>query len=762
MSLREQIQRAIGARYTIGDEIGRGGMAAVFAALDSRHDRQVAVKVLLPAVADVLGADRFIREIRIVARLVHPHILPLHDSGESNGMLYYVMPLVQGESLRDVLNREKRLSPERALPIVQGVASALAYAHGHGVVHRDVKPENILVVDGEALVADFGIAKVLGPTTATMTEVGLSVGTPDYMSPEQALGEELDGRSDIYSLGCVLFELLVGSAPFSGPTAMAVTAKKLIGPAPNVTSLVQDVSVPIARAVARALAQSPAERYASATEFDEALRAAVVAGHTGTAEALPSTARRPVSIAVLPFANLSGDPAHEFLSDGLADDLIHALTRIRGLRVVARTSAFAYKGATDDVRKIGRTLGVGTVLEGSVRFAGNRLRVTTQLINVTDGCQLWSERYDREVTDVFGVQDEIARTAVDHLRIELMDDEQPVASSRDHDPAAYALYLRGRHAWNRRTEESLHESLALLQQAIERDPSFALGHAAIAEVLATAGVYGAIAPGKAMPDAARAAQRARALDPTLAEPHAAIACVRGMHQWDWAGAETEFRTLFEGHPGYALGRYWYAMNVLAPLGRFEEARDQLVRAGALDPVSPSVHVSRAIVAYYERETEQALTAVDDALAVSPTFPMAFYIRGKVLDLAEAWDEARGSFEKAIELGGRSPEFLAALGHSEARAGRAVFARERLTELNVLRGQRYVSPVCPAVVLVGLGRVDEALERLKEAAEVRAADLVWAGVRPTFSDHRTKPRWAELFASIGIGVDSPGADATRQT
>jgi len=406
-SLQDRLQTSVVDRYVIEREVGRGGMATVFLAQDTRHNRPVALKVLHPELSLSLGSDRFLREIQIAARLQHPHIVPLYDSGRAGDLLYYVMPFIHGESLRQRLEREPQMPLEDAVRIARAVAAALDYAHRSQIVHRDIKPENVMLLEGEPMVTDFGIAKaVTAAVDKSLTQTGTAVGTPSYMGPEQASGEaDLDGRSDIYSLGSMLYEMVAGVAPFIGPTTQAILTKLFIEPAPPLRERRDGVPEFLEAAVMKALAKAPAGRFATAAQFSQAL---TWPGGTGTPPGMPAgagTAASPKSIAVLPFVNMSNDPENEYFSDGIAEEIINALTKIHALRVASRTSAFAFKGKNEDIGDIGKKLKVATVLEGSVRKAGNRLRVTAQLVSVADGNNLWSERFDRQLEDVFAIQD---------------------------------------------------------------------------------------------------------------------------------------------------------------------------------------------------------------------------------------------------------------------------------------------------------------------------------------------------------------------
>jgi len=641
----KHFRSGVADRYEIERELGRGGMAVVFLALDRKHDRPVVLKVLRPEVSMTLGAHRFLREVRIAARLSHPHVVTLIDSDEVDGFLFSVMAYVEGESLRDRLVREGRLSLGAAMDIARQVASALDYAHSRDVVHRDVKPENILLCRSAAVVTDFGIARAISEATEgeRLTDPGVAVGTSVYMSPEQASGElEVDGRSDVYALGCVLYELLTGEPPFSGRNHQAILAAKVKGELPGLRALGAAVPKGVERAIVRALAPERDDRFGSAGEFVAALEAAIPAG-----------AVRGPSIAVLPFSNIGADPENEYLGDAIADEIIAALGRVRALQVAPRSASFAYKGQSRDIREIGKELEVSTVLEGSVRRAGRKLRITAQLIDVSNGYHLWSERYDRDMEDVFAIQDEIGRNITQALKVILSEEEQAAISrARTGDIEAYDYYLRGRQFFSQFRRKALQFAREMFDRAIEIDPDYALAYAGLADCCSFQYMYWGFNP-KDLETAETASRRALELAPDLGEAHAARGLVLSLRAENEA-ARVEFETAIRLDPRLFEARYFYARTCFQE-GRLEEAARLFGEAANVrEDYKARFFVAQSLAALgREGEAEAAYRRAFDVAAryleLNPDDAHAFSMGA--VSLCRTGDKARGLewAERAISL-----------------------------------------------------------------------------------------------------------------
>ena len=734
-----RLTAALAGRYTLERELGRGGMATVYLADDLKHHRKVALKVLRPELGSVLGVERFAREIRTAAGLTHPHILPLYDSGEAADLLFYVMPYVRGDSLRHRLARERQLPVEEAITIVRQVAAALEHAHTHGLIHRDIKPENILLHEGVAMVTDFGIALTAGADgDQRLTGTGLMLGTPHYMSPEQAAGERtLDARSDVYSLGCVLYELLAGEPPFTGATAQAVIVKRFTTQAQAIRRLRPTVPAAVEAALQRALSRVPADRFASAAEFAEALTMA------GPAPA------RPASIAVLPFQNLSPDPENEFFADGVTEDVIAQLSKIRSLRVIGRGSVMRFKRRQESLQEVGATLDVATVLEGSVRRAGSRVRIVSQLIDVDSERHLWSETYDRDLTDIFAIQSDVAMQIASALEAELSHEERrQIRKEPTADLEAYQLYLMGQHCIHQWTGGAVNVGLEHLEQAVARDPAYALAYAAMAKAYIDLGlgVVGSLPPEEAFAKAWAATARALELEPGLAEGHAVLGHLKYIREFDWAGAEAELKLAIDLNPNSAEAFDIYGL-LLSAQERYDEALEAQRRAHELDPLAHRMDLVTTLLR--AGRYEEALHAVNRVLTVEPHLPLAHATLGWVHLLSGRPEEGIGALRKAVALSPDSTLYRAQLGQAYGRIGQTENARAILRELEELTKTRYVSPYHPAYVYVGLGEHDRALALLELAYEQRAGGIFGIKGSFLFAPLRGHPRFQALLRRMNL-------------
>jgi serine/threonine-protein kinase len=741
---------ALADRYAIERELGRGGMATVYLAQDLKHHRAVAMKVLRPELAGAIGPERFLREIEIAAGLSHPHILPLFDSGSLDGLLYYVMPYVEGESLRQRLDRERQLPIEDALRITREVGDALGYAHSLGVVHRDIKPENILLSHNHAVVADFGIARAIATANGEkLTEAGLTLGTPSYMSPEQAAGDtELDGRSDLYSLGCVLYEMLVGDPPFLGHSPQQILARHVLDPVPPPRTVRTTVPLAVERAVLQALAKAPADRYATMLMFAEALGALAVSAPEVTVVLRPAPPAQ--SIAVLPFVNLSGDPENEYFGDGLAEELLNLLGRVNGLRVASRTSAFLFKGTKTDLRTIGQTLNVQHVLEGSVRKAGTRIRVSVHLTGAAEGYDLWSARYDRELEDVFEIQDEIARTIVDALQIRLTGEQAQRFDKRGTaDPEAYDSYLKGRHHWNNRPL-GIPKAVEYFKQAVAKDPGYALAYTGLADCYGSMGGWesNAMAPHDAWPRAAAAARRALELDETLAEAHTSLAHVHLHYDWNWHAAQEEFHRAVELNPAYSTAHHWFSHLAMA-MGRIDASLAESRRCLELDPVDLIINVHLIWHYWLAGQPDEAIEQGCNTRELYPNVFWPEFFIGLAYEGKNVPAAAVAHLERAMIMSGGSTFVLAALGHAYAAADKRGKALDLLSQLAAQGRERYVPAYDRAIIHVGLNQVDPALDWLERAYEEHSSWISYLNVEPRLEPLRRHPRFAELAGRLGF-------------
>lgn len=715
-----QLATALASKYNVERELGRGGMATVYLARDLRHGRNVAIKVLRDEVAESLARDRFARETQLAARLNHPHVLPLYDSGEAGGTLYFVMPLMQGQTLRERLDADGQLPIDAVLKLAIEVADALDYAHRNGVVHRDIKPENILLHEGHAIIADFGIGKAIADaqsTDATLTQLGVIVGTPAYMSPEQASGDVVDHRTDFFSLGCVLYEMLTGVLPFKGGSAHAAIVSRVIDTPHEVTELRDVVPAWLSNTVSRLLAKDPADRFSSGAQLISALTS-----HDVSAPVASATK----SIAVLPFVNLGASADDEYFADGITEEIINVLSQHKRLRVAARTSCFACKGTTDDPRLIAERLGVRTLLEGSVRRAGSRLRVTAQLINAADGCHLWSERFDREMTDVFALQDDIASAIGGKLELSLLGDaKSSVSRAGPRHVEAYELLLRGRVLLAQRGP-SIVSATKCFQDALALDPELAEAHALLADAQRLAAIYGMVPTSDVIPRARAAADRALSLDPRQVEALATLANIAAVFDWDWVSSRAfteralaidpfHVRTLVES--GF-VGAYRHGATDVSR----RHALEDLERATSIDPLNAWAFALRAwshsSVADHDEAVRLARHAIDlDPAAFTGRWALVWTLAAAGRD-ADALEAA----EPALAMSGRGVRILCEMAASHARLGNREAAESLYEEVMVRARTGYVGWSEQAAIAASAGRIAPARELLRRGIEARESYL----------------------------------------
>jgi serine/threonine-protein kinase len=717
MTAPDHLAAALAGRYALERELGHGGMATVHLARDLKHDRQVAIKVLRPELTHGLGADRFLSEIRTTASLTHPHILPLFDSGASDGLFYYVMPFIEGESIRDRLERGGPLPTDEALRLSREVADALAYAHERGIIHRDIKPENILLARGHAYVADFGIARALDAAGPRITVTGMAVGTPAYMSPEQAFGEKgVDQRSDIYSLGCLVFEMLTGRPPFDAPTAEAMLVKRLTEAPPQLSQSRAGVSPAVDAAVRRAMARDADDRFQTVGRFVEALAQA------DASTVAPDASR---SVAVLPFINMSADPDDEYFADGITEEIINALAQVDGLKVAARTSCFAFKGKHEDLRLVGEKLGVGTVLEGSVRKAGTRLRVTAQLINAADGYHLWSERYDRELVDVFALQDELAAAIAGKLRLSLTPQAARGAGPRNVE--AYELLLKGRvFVWRR--GRWLHDAMACFERALALDPELAEAHALLGDCHRMFALYELAPPAERMPLARASAERALALEPDQPEALATIANITGVFDWDIDASNALTDRLLARHPTHVRAMCERAGTIfaLADSGPadWERCLNDIRRARALDPLNAWVVGMHALTLCIAGRSLEAVTEGRHAVALDPA---NFTARWSLLNaLAEAgrYDETLAESEAVLAMSARNPIILGIVAATHAARGDRAAADALYQEIDARARSQHISWSVQAMLAASAGHLEQGRALVRRAIAARESTLVF--------------------------------------
>ncbi|HZE69257.1 MAG TPA: protein kinase [Pyrinomonadaceae bacterium] len=807
--------------YKIVELLDKGGMGEVYLAIDTRTGREVALK-LLPAfsVSDQQRVRRFQQEARSILALNHPNIVTIYEIGQTDTAHYIVTERISGETLRRRLARAPLEIPE-ALAIAIEVAKALEATHAAGIVHRDIKPENIMLrPDGYVKVLDFGIAKlterqapIISTEAATMMKIhtapGVVMGTVYYMSPEQARGQEVDARTDIWSLGVVLYEMVAGRPPFKSETpndVIALILQRGKEPLPLARST-PEAPPELQRIITKALQKERDKRYQTIKdlrldlenlkqeeEFEAKLQQSVSPEPGSTTTGLPSSARtassaeysargirqhklsviialaallmssaaiatyfyvtRSDSLAVMPFTyvntdpNVMADPDREYLSDGITESIINHLSQLPNLRVIPRSTVFHYKGKEADPQPVGHELGVRTVLIGRIIQRGDNLTVRTELVDVENNRQLWGEQYDRKVSDLLALQTEISEEISNKLRLRWLTktERQQITRNYTENTEAYQLYLKGRYYWNKRTSEGLSKAAVFFEQAIEKDPNYALAYSGLADSYSVP--QNPIAPRDRMPKAKAAAMKAIELDDTLAEAHASLGNVKHIYDWDFAGAEKEFKRAIELNSNYTSAHHFYAL-LLASLGRWQEANDQIKRALELEPFSLIINSSAGRILYLEREYDQAIEQLRKALELDPNFARAHFFLGQVYQQKGLNEQAVAEFQKALQLD-VNQYLLAGLGYAYATSGKRDEAMKVLDQLKDLSKQRYASSYGVAIIHLGLGEKDAAFESLEKAYQERSEGLSSLMVEPRWDSLRADPRFADLMRRVGLG------------
>jgi eukaryotic-like serine/threonine-protein kinase len=741
--------------YQILSSLGAGGMGEVYRAHDSRLMRDVAIKILPRDVAqDAERLVRFEQEARAAGALSHPNILAVYDFGVYEHLAYLVEELLEGETLRNLIRRD-RVSARDAVQYGVQISSGLAAAHDKSITHRDLKPENIFLTrDGIVKILDFGLAKLEDPApqqmvsqlpTTPKTDPGMLIGTVAYMSPEQLRGQTADARSDIFSFGVVLYELLAGERPFQGQ-ASAELMSSILRDEADYREITHKVPSELLRVLSHCLEKNPSNRFQSARDLTFALRMIEANLFLQSERGISKPESTGQSIAVLPFMDMSPLKDHEYFCDGLAEELITALTKLPGLRVASRTSAFQYKNHQADIREIGRQLNVGTVLDGSVRKAGDRIRITAELINTDDGYHLWTEKYDRNLEDVFSIQDEIARTIVETLQLKLVGPSEQILVRRYTDNTeAYNLYLKGRHYWRFRTKSGLDRSIECFESAIAKDSSYALAYAGLGDTYSIMGFYGFTDPAKAYKLAMHAAEKSLELDPMLPEGHLSYGAALLYFDLNWERGEKSVRRSLELNPQFGMGYCWYS-GFLTAAGRHQEGGDAIRKALELDPLSPLYSSFAGFHYYGMRRYDQALHELNKSLEIDPQFLLAHWYSGLCFMKKGLQDRAIDSFKRCAEISQDSTFFTSYLAVAIALSGDRERAYEIIREMEERTKTEYVAPLHFARVYLGLNDIDRVFVELEKAYEQRNV-LMYLIDAPEFDSIRSDPRYQALLAKL---------------
>jgi len=761
------------SHYRILKKLGAGGMGEVYLAEDTRLGRQVALKFLPASYQyDAERRGRFLQEARAASALRSPNIAAIYDIGEHDGIMFIAMEYVEGEVLSQRIDR-RTLPTSDVIDIAIQIADALDEAHTVGIIHRDVKSSNLIVTErGLVKMLDFGLAKMIQsrqssdstePTVAIggQTAFGVVLGTVSYMSPEQALGRDIDQRSDIFSHGVVIYEMLTGRLPFEGTSTTEIIDSIIHKEPIAIARFNYDVPAELERIVRKGMEKDRERRYYSAREVSTDLRNLRRDSNTAAITGGPATrktqstrrarSRKAIdSLAILPLINAGGDPDTEYLSDGITESIINNLSQLPNLRVMARSTVFRYKGKDVDPQTVGQELGVRAALTGRVLQRGDLLIIKAELVDADDGSHLWGEQYNRKLSDIFTIEEEISREISDKLRLKLSGAEKKQLTKRyTENTRAYQFYLKGRFYWNKRTEDGLKKGIEYFQRAIEMDPVYALAYAGLADSYNILVSYSALAPKDAFPMAKVAAIRALELDDKLAEAHTSLAFVKFGYDWDFAEAERGFKKAIQLNPGYAFAHNFYAV-MLAGLGRFDEAFAHITKAQELDPLSLPINTNLGWLLYLAHRYDESIQQYLKTIELDEGFGLAHRRLAQTYERKQMYSEAASEFKKAITLSGEDVEWLSAHGHFYAILGETDKANEVLKRLETLAKSRYVPAYLVARIYLGLGDIDRAFELLDKAVEERYGYLAYLNVEPLFDSVRSDPRFAEIVRRVGLG------------
>jgi serine/threonine-protein kinase len=785
------------SHFRITEKLGAGGMGVVYKAVDLRLDRPVALKFLPDNIAqDAQALERFRREARAASALNHPGICTIYDIGEQNGRAFIAMEFIDGETLRSYIHG-KALTIKEVLRLGIQIAEALDVAHTEGIIHRDIKPTNIFVTKrGQAKLLDFGLAKVLpkgiagglgDQETESTSILGIISGTPSYMSPEQVRGDNLDARTDIFSLGLLLYEMATGKQAFTGSTGGAIIEAVLMKSPVSARSIIPEIPPRLEEIINKAMNKDREQRFERAEDLrtelqrleqgaDESWKPAeghTHSGHIPAASDVQSTGEQKTgnlatqtgarrtgrvsrivdSLAVLPFENTSRDAENEYLSEGITASLINILAAVPKLRVMAQSTVFRYKGKEIDAQAVGRELNVRAVLTGRIIQSGGSLRIGTELVDVATGTQLWGAQYDRKPGDIFVIQDDISNEISEKLRLKLTRAEkQRLTKRQTYDAEAYRLYLRGRHHWNQWTEQGFYKAIEYFQQAVEKDPSYALAYTGLADSYVLLGWNSYLPPQDAFPKGRKAAMQAMDVEPELGEAHTPLAAVLWLYDWNWPEAQSKFKRSLALNPAHPTANHWYA-EFLMTMGRHAEAIAMMKKSQELDPLSLIIGVAIGRAYYMARRNEESLQQLRRTMDLDANYPMTYWILGLLLRNMGRYEQAIAEGEKAVELSGGSPLMSAALAQSWASAGNREKALEILEGLTKLAKQEYVSPYFFAGIHIGLGENERALEYLEKSFEEHSHWMIYLHIDPSMDDLRPNPRFQDLLNRVGLPLPS---------